>query len=305
MTFRAVVLLLALLSSPASAGVPRVATDIAPVHSLVALVMQGAGTPDLILPPGASPHGYAMRPSAAAALQGADLVFRVGAGLAPWLDAAVATLAADARVITLMEVPGTVRLPSRQEVVFAAIASDDDHDHDHDHDHSGIDPHGWLDPENARIWLGAMAAALAEADPENATLYRANAERAAAGIDAAAQRILIFLLPHQSKRFVVFHDAHQYFEARFGLYALGAISLSDATPAGPARLAALRAALAETGAACVLAEPQFDPGLIAAVTAGAGIGTAVIDPLGADIPPGPDFYVRLLEKIAGAIAGCG
>jgi len=306
MTLRSSLLACALLSSPAVAEAPRVVADIAPVHSLVAQVMAGAGVPDLILPPGASPHGYAMRPSEAEALDAADVVFHTGGGLAPWLDGALGTLAGDARVVALSDVPGTVRLPLRETAVFGGA---DDHDHDHDHDHGhdhdkGFDPHTWLDPKNAETWLAAIAEELAGADPENAALYRANATKAAVGIDAVAQRILIFLVPHQSKRFVVFHDAYQYFEARFGLRPVGAISLSDATPPGPARLAELRAALTEGNVVCVFAEPQFDPGLIEAVTAGADIGAAVIDPMGADIPPGPDFYGKLLERIAGAIGGC-
>jgi zinc transport system substrate-binding protein len=76
------------------ADVPRVAVDIAPVHSLVARVMEGVGTPDLILPPGASPHEYSLRPSEAAALQEADIVFWMGEDLTPWMEDAVETLAA-------------------------------------------------------------------------------------------------------------------------------------------------------------------------------------------------------------------
>ena len=61
--------------TPASADVPQVATDIPPVHSLVSQVMGDLGTPKLIVPPGTSPHGYAMRPSEARALQNADVTF--------------------------------------------------------------------------------------------------------------------------------------------------------------------------------------------------------------------------------------
>ncbi len=304
---RAACLWLALLPVAALADVPRVAADIAPIHSLAAKVMDGAGVPDLILPPGASPHGYALRPSEAAALERADVVFVQGGGLMPWLDGAIETLAGDARVVALIDVAGTTRLPYREGAVFGEGEDGHDHDHedghDHGHEHSGLDPHAWLDPENARVWVRAMAEVLAEADPPNATLYRANAERAQDEIGAAAIRVAHFIAPLRETRFVVFHDAFQYFENRFGLHALGAISASDAGAPGPARLAGLRDALAESGVTCVLAEPQFDPGLIEAVTAG-GTDTGVIDPMGADIPPGPDFYIRLMNHVAGAIGGC-
>jgi len=131
----------ALMGGTAMADVPRVAVDIAPVHSLVARVMEGVGTPDLIVQPGASPHEYSLRPSEAAALQEADLVVWMGAGLTPWMEGAVATLAEDAAVMTLLEADGTVLLDFREGALFEAHSHDDgdhdDHDHegDHDHDH--------------------------------------------------------------------------------------------------------------------------------------------------------------------------
>jgi len=81
-----------LLGGTAMADVPNVAADIAPVHSLVARVMQGVGAPSLIVAPGASPHEYSLRPSEAAALQEADLVFWVSPDLTPWLGDAIETL---------------------------------------------------------------------------------------------------------------------------------------------------------------------------------------------------------------------
>lgn len=347
---------LALVPAAAMADVPSVATDIAPIQSLAAKVMAGVGTPDLILPPGASPHGYSLRPSEAAALDRADVVFVQGGGLTPWLDGAIETLAADARVVEMIEVAGTTRLEYREGAVFAQLEGDHDHDHedehgheeehdhdghdhddgrdhdghdheeghdhdhedghddhehehdhghdhDHAHDHSGLDPHAWLDPENARVWVRAMAEVLAEADPENADLYRANAERAQDEIGAAAIRVAHFIAPLRDRRFVVFHDAYQYFETRYGLHAFGSISEGDASDPGPGRLAELRDALADSGVTCVLAEPQFDPGLIAAVTGG-DVNSGVIDPLGTDIPPGPDFYIQLIDHVAGAIGEC-
>ncbi|MGR3700170.1 MAG: metal ABC transporter solute-binding protein, Zn/Mn family, partial [Roseovarius sp.] len=115
------------LASGAMADAPRVATDIAPVHSLVARVMQGAGAPDVLVRPGASPHGYAMRPSEAAALEAADLVFWMGEGLTPWLEGAIDSLAAEAHVVALLGAADSRVLPFREGVEFAA------HDHGDDH----------------------------------------------------------------------------------------------------------------------------------------------------------------------------
>ncbi|GAB4291042.1 MAG: zinc ABC transporter substrate-binding protein [Roseovarius sp.] len=298
---------LILPAAPGMAAPPRVVADIAPVQSLAAMVMAGAGEPALLLPPGASPHTHALRPSQARALAGAEIVFWIGEELTPWLAGPLHRLAPEARIVSLLAVPGTVIHPLRGGAVFGPDADDgtaQDHGHAHAHAPGGVDPHAWLDPDNARLWLDAMAEALAGADPERAALYRANAARAKAEIAAASARIAARLAPLGGARFVVFHDAWQYFERRFGLQALGAIRLGDATPPGPARLAALRAALAQEGVGCAFAEPQFDPGLIEAVSGGRALRVAVLDPLGAGLAPGPGLYPALLEAIAAAAAGC-
>lgn len=125
----------ALMGGTAFADVPRVAVDIAPVHSLVARVMDGVGAPDLIVQPGASPHEYSLRPSEAAALQDADLVFWIGADLTPWLSDTIETLAPDAAVTALLESDGTIELEFREGALFEA------HDHDEHGDEDGHDDH--------------------------------------------------------------------------------------------------------------------------------------------------------------------
>jgi zinc transport system substrate-binding protein len=297
------------------AEAPKVATDIAPVHSLVARVMQGVGKPALIVPPGASPHSHAMRPSEAAALEAADLVIWMGESLTPWLEGAIDALAGDAHVIELLgEGPSRV-LPFREGVTFAPHDHDeeaqeayeqeghDGHGHDHDHAHDGADPHAWLDPMNARIWLGVIASELAEHDPDTAALYAANATAAQAELDALTVEIAAQVAPVRGKPFLVFHDAYQYFEAAFDLSATGAIALSDAADPGPARIAQLRDLAQEQNIACVFSEPQFDPKIVRTVF-GDVAGHGVLDPLGADVPPGPDLYLALMRNMAVALTGC-
>ncbi|MEH6751384.1 MAG: zinc ABC transporter substrate-binding protein, partial [Paracoccaceae bacterium] len=286
-------LMASLLSTAALAEVPQVATDIAPVHSLVAQVMGDLGAPALIVRPGASPHGYAMRPSEAQALEQADLVVWIGEGLTPWLEGPVETLGEGAAVLELMSVEGTILHDYREGATFAAHdhgeheghdhdaakghdhdhdhahdkAEAHDHDHDHDtaeshagdhagHDHSGADAHAWLDPANGRVWLGAIAAELSRLDPENAAAYAANAAEGQAELTALEAELTKLLAPMAETEFVVFHDAYQYFERRFGLAAAGAISFSDASAPSAGRIAELREAVADLGAACVFAEPQ-------------------------------------------------
>ena len=314
------------MGGTAMADVPNVAVDIAPVHSLVARVMEGVGTPDLIVPSGASPHEYSLRPSEAQALQDADLVFWVGAGLSPWLANAIESLATDSEATELMESPGTVELESRNNALFEKHGHGDDHDgHGHDdhtegdahedeeheghedhddHGHGKSDPHAWLSPQNASTWLNLIAAQLSAADTDNAGTYFANAAAARAEMDALSAEVVETLEPVRGGSFIVFHDAYQYFEDAFDFPASGAISLSDASDPSPARIAEIQGRIREEGIGCVLAEPQFNPGIVGTVLDGTAANTSVIDPLGSDLEPGVDLYPEVIRNIARTLAEC-
>ena len=169
---------------------------------------------------------------------------------------------------------------------------------------SGVDPHAWLDPENARRWLDVIAEELSEHDPDNAATYADNAEAAKAAIAATQAEIRASLRPVSERPYVVFHDAYQYFERRFGLSPVGAISVGDASDPSPAHVAEIRDAAADQGAVCVFAEPQFNPGLVTAIAASGEVKTAVIDPLGSTLELGPNFYVDMLHGIEASMLDC-
>ncbi|WP_316014359.1 zinc ABC transporter substrate-binding protein [Roseobacter sp. HKCCA0434] len=120
------------------AEVPRVMTDIPPVHSLVAQVMAGVGTPDLLIPGTASPHDFALRPSDARAMQDAGLIVEIGPDLTPWMADMIASVAGDADHLVLMDLAETqVRSYGEHE----DHGDHDDHAEHHDHDHDG--DHGY------------------------------------------------------------------------------------------------------------------------------------------------------------------
>lgn len=334
-----------LLGGTTMADVPNVVADIAPVHSLVARVMEGVGTPDLILPPGASPHEYSLRPSEASALQEADMVVWMGPRLAPWMEGALATLAENADVLTLLEADETMLLEVRENALFEKHSHEpedhpedghedhveggqnhehkDEHDHEehaegesHDHHHEErshddhnhadgeYDPHAWLSPANAATWLNLIAAKLSAADPENAGSYFANAASARAEMEALFTEVKEILEPVRGGGFIVFHDAFQYFETDFDLPASGAISLSDAQDPSPTRITEVQERIRDEGINCVLAEPQFNQGLVSTVLDGTNANTAVIDPIGVDLEPGQMLYPQLIRNLASTLAKC-
>lgn len=176
--------------------------------------------------------------------------------------------------------------------------------HDHDHAHGAHDPHAWLSPDNASVWLDVIASELSSADPDNAGTYFGNAAAAKEELATLSAEVNATLDPVRGGAFVVFHDAYQYFETAFDISASGAISLSDAADPSPSRIAEIQGRVADEGIQCVLSEPQYDPGIVATVMDGTEANTAVLDPLGSDLEPGPDLYPQMLRNLASALAAC-
>ena len=320
---------MAMIGGVAMSDTPKVAVDISPVHSLVSRVMHGVGTPDLIVQAGASPHGYTLRPSEAKALQDAQMVFWMGESLSPWMEGALDTLSSDATIITLLERDETILLEFREGALFEEHDHDDHGDEKHDdhgddnhddhgdekhddhgdekhddHSHGSYDPHAWLSPDNARIWLNLIASQLSIVDPENAGTYFANAAAGRLEIEALKAEVNSLLEPVRGKKFIVFHDAYQYFEEAFKISASGAISLGDASKPSPARIAEIQGRIEEESIDCVLSEPQFNKGLVATVMAGSNANTNVIDPLGVGLKPGPNLYNELIRDMTKTLVDC-
>ena len=293
--------LAAALASPALAEGPAIVTDIAPVQSLVARIMEGSGgRAEALLPPGASPHDFSFRPADARALSEADLVVWIGEGLTPWLERPVDQFSGGRAVLELLEAGDWKRRAYREDADFEA----EDHDHeDEDHDHGAIDPHAWLDPLVAAAWAAPIAEALAAADPERADLYRANAAALAVELTEMTSEINTRLDPLEG-RYIVAHDAYGYFDDRFGLTPAAAITLSDAAEPGPRHVAELRAAARSGEIACILTDPQTGGQWAELVGEGTALRIVTADPMGGTLEAGPGLYPALIESMAAALEEC-
>jgi zinc transport system substrate-binding protein len=301
-----------LLLTGTTMAAPAVVASTKPVHSLVSAVMGDTGTPTLLVKGAASPHTYSLRPSDAAALESADVVFWTGHGMELFLGEALETLSTKATVVELAETPGIELLPTREGGAFEAHAhGDEDHDHDHAHEEEGHDHaegegdmHFWLDTENAKLMVTEIAEVLSTADPDNAAIYAANAEAEQARLDALEAELAATLGPVVGKPFLVFHDAYQYFESRFDLDVAGTVTVSPEAMPGAARIDELRAKVAELGATCVFAEPNFEPAIVGTIVEGTAAKAGVLDPEGASLTEGPDLYHQLLRGIATGLVDC-
>ncbi|MDE2911984.1 MAG: zinc ABC transporter substrate-binding protein [Paracoccaceae bacterium] len=315
-----------------------VVASIKPVHALVAGVMGETGNPELLLTGAASPHAYQLRPSEARALARADLIVWVGEDLETFLVDPITNLGSEAMIITLRGVPGMHLLPNREGGVWEGDDHDEDHgnghddhdrheaeggheehddhdghaendDHDEngdhdDHDHGEFDMHIWLDPENAGRIVDAVADALVRIDPDRAQTYRDNARMTRQRIESLHSDLAEQLSPVREQAFFVFHDAYQYFERTYGLNGRGTIVIDPSRAPAVRRIMALREALLEHDVRCVFSEPQFSPDLVHTVVEGTNVRIATLDPIGADIEPGPDAWFEIMQGLGDAVTEC-
>ena len=309
----------------------KVVASIKPVHSLVASVMQGVSQPSLLVKGAGSPHTYSLKPSQAKELQAADIVFWMSHDLETFLENSIESIAKNAKAVSLMDSHGLMKLNFREGGAFDAHDhghddhgddKHDDHGHDkhddhgddkhddHGHDkhdehgHDEVDPHVWLDPQNAKSLVHEIEEHLAEIDPSNAAKYEANAKAVMKKLDALTKEIEADLKPIRERGYVVFHDAYQYFEKRFGVSAVGSITVSPEVLPGAERVSELRDKVKSLNASCVFSEPQFEPKLVKTITENTDAGTGVLDPLGANIKDGPELYFTLIRNMAKSLKDC-
>ena len=303
--------------TPVNAEV-KVVTSIKPIHSLASYLMDGVGKPDLIVDGYASPHGFAMKPSHAKMLQNADLIFWIGEDLESFLEKPLNSIAKKAEIIELMDIKGLNVLKFRERNIFEEHDHDDHDDHDghakkkkddhddHDdhegHNHGEFDPHIWLDPINAKVILNEMVEHLIENDAKNASTYKSNLDKALKDIDKLTMDVMSEL--NQSVASIVFHDAYQYFEERFGIEVLGALSVNPEILPGAKQLAEIREVIEHENVNCIFSEPQFNPDIINAIAMDTNVKTGVLDPLGATLEPGKDLYFDLIRNISKSFKGC-
>ena len=301
----------------------KVVASIKPVHSLVASVMQGVSQPSLLVKGAGSPHTYSLKPSQAKELQAADIVFWMSHDLEAFLENSIESIAKNAKAVSLMDSHGLMKLNFREGGAFDAHDhghddhgddKHDDHGHDKhddhgddkhdDHGHDEVDPHVWLDPQNAKSLVHEIEEHLAEIDPSNAAKYEANAKAVMKKLDVLTKEIEADLKPIRERGYVVFHDAYQYFEKRFGVSAVGSITVSPEVLPGAERVSELRDKVKSLNASCVFSEPQFEPKLVKTITENTDAGTGVLDPLGANIKDGPELYFTLIRNMAKSLKDC-
>jgi len=286
-------------------GIPRVIVTLAPFHALVSAVMQGTGQPILLLKPSASPHHYTLRPSEMRLLRQADLIFWGGPELETFLVKSLASIGPTCRIMALDQTPHLSLLPLRRSVQFEQACGQVHAEHSpHIPVTKAKDMHFWLDPHNAIRLVDIIESVLSEMNPPNQAQYRENAKRFKIRLAALDQQLKDKLKPIQSKPYIVFHDAYQYFEYRYGLRAVGAINIHPEIPPSIERLRVIRSMIANSKAQCIFREPQFKSHIVDVIAHEAQVSIGELDPIGEPAEEGGLGYLNLLEDLADSFNNC-
>ena len=284
---------------PAAQADVKVLTSIKPLQLIATAIQDGVGTPDVLLPPGASPHHYALRPSDVRRVASADLLYWIGPDMEAFMQRPL-----QSRSLPTVAIQGLPGLKLRHFAEDSHSHEEEASDHDHDHRPGSLDAHLWLSTVNARVIAARMAADLATADPANSARYQRNLEDFGKRLDALDGRIKSRVAGVAGKPYFVFHEAFDYFESAYGLSHAGVFSVASEVQPGAQHVAAMRSRLQEAGKTCVFSEPPVRPRLAQTLTAGLPVKLAELDALGSFDAAGPQGYEQLLEKLADNLAGC-
>lgn len=299
---RFLVIFLLVFSSFAYADV-RVLTSIRPLQLIAAAVQDGVGTPEVLLPPGASPHNYALRPSDVRRVADADLLYWIGPDMESFLPRVLKSRTSP--TVAVQEIAGLSLRHFGEGHEHAHEQGGNSDEHDHDHQPGSLDAHLWLLPANARVIAGRMAADLSAADPANSARYQANLNAFSERLNALDQRLKQRVAGVAGKPYFVFHEAFDYFESAYGLKHTGVFSIASEVQPGAQHVAAMRERLQEAGPTCVFSEPPLRPRLVSTLSEGLPVRLAELDALGGkDIPLDAHGYERLLENLGDELAGC-
>ena len=326
------------LSFSAKADI-KVVTTIKPLHSLVSSVMDGVSEPSLIIEGTNNPHTFVFKPSHAKLLEEADMVFWIGEDLEAFMEKPLKSLASNAKKIAFMDLASIEKLKFREENIFDDHDDhdghddeheghddhddhkDDDHDDHDDHDghddeheghddhagheghnHGEFDAHIWLDPMNAKEMVHEIVHELSELDPSNKEIYDANANKTLKSLDKLIEDVDKAVPKDIS--YIVFHDAYQYFEKRFGVSSVGALTLNPDVLPGAKQIADVQDLISDKGIKCIFSEPQYNPKIIETLASDMNISTGIIDPLGAYLEKGNTMYFDLIKQISSSIDKC-
>lgn len=257
---------------------PSVLASIKPLQLITQAVLGETGESQVLLPPGATPHHFTLRPSDMKKLGQANLVIWLGAKSERYLAKPIAKMEAGAEVLDL------------QPYLTA-------------NDEGYLDPHLWLSSEQAVRVAKAITEKVVALDAGSESQYRANL----ASFTAELSRIktdATNALKGSKSHYLVYHDAYGYFEREYGLSHAGVVSLHEHGNPGAKHLLALQNTIAQQGVSCILTEPESNAAVVSILTADTNIRTILLDPMAGDLKPNQSSYARFLQHVVETFKQC-
>ena len=287
----------------------NVVVSIKPFHSLVSGVMLGVARPELLLKGNFSPHTYSLKPSDAEKLQYADFVFWGGETLEGFLAKPINLLSKKAKVVSMLEIKGLKLKSFRAESHIGKSENFESHSHNLPKNQvaelkAALDPHIWLDPENAKVITQKTVQILSDFDPENAQKFQKNGEKIIVRLNELDQQLSSEMIEISDRTYLVLHDAYQYFESRYHLKSAGSITLQLEHFLGVSRLKKVQKIIKTSKVRCIFTEPQYSQKLVKTLIKDSSVKMGILDPIGADILPGPELYFNLMKNLSISLKTC-
>ena len=287
----------------------NVVVSIKPFHSLVSGVMLGVARPELLLKGNFSPHTYSLKPSDAKKLQYADFVFWGGEALEGFLAKPIISLSKNAEVVSILEINGLKLRSFRAESHIGKSENFESHSHNLPKNKvaelkAALDPHIWLDPENAKVITQKTVQILSDFDPENAQKFQKNGEKIIVRLNELDQQLSSEMIEISDRAYLVLHDAYQYFESRYQLKSAGSITLQLGHFLGVSRLKKVQKMIQTSKVRCIFTEPQYSQKLVKTLIKDSSVKKGILDPIGADILPGPELYFDLMKNLSISLKSC-
>jgi ABC-type Zn uptake system ZnuABC Zn-binding protein ZnuA len=232
-------------------------------------------TIETIIPAGVDVHTFEPSPADAQKLAGADLIVMNGLGLDEWaLSLLEAAGKSEEDVLELAE--GIDE--SNAWVYLEGEEHDEEEGEEHseeegaEHGHGGTDPHIWLDPKGAAIYVNRIAARVAAELPERAMAIESARDAGLAEIAALDEelRVGFAAIDASTRKIVTFHDAFGYFARAYEIEIVGVAVEAPGQEPSAKEIAALIDAIKAAGVTSVFSEAQFPSKVLDQVAAETG-----------------------------------
>jgi len=250
-----------------------------------------------VVPPGASPHTFEMKPSLVKTFASAKVFLMIGAGLEFWAEQLVQSSGRKLKPVVLSDGMTLIRSADGHHDESAEEASHESNKSghaEHAHSHESGNPHIWLDPHLVKIMVARIQEALSAEDPAHANAYKIRAKAYLGQLDALDRTITDTVKQFKSRNIISFHPSWDYFAARYGLNPAGVIEKSPGRNPTPKDIAELVSRIQSYHIRAVFAEPQFSPRVADVIAREAGVKVLILDPLGGETLPGRNSYIGLM-----------